>query len=174
MELWDVYNKNREKTGKEIDKYSSQGLQDGEYHLVVEAIIINTKGEVLLCKRAEFKPKYPLMWECSGGSAKKGETSLQAILRELQEEIGIKFREDEAIFYKTLRDDDERDFKDIWIFKKDIDLEELSFTDNEVIDAKWATIDEFETMLKNNEIVPTIDLDGNKIRNIIGENIIGR
>lgn len=41
MELWDVYDINRNKTGKIIDRRSGERLKDGEYHLVVEAIIIN-------------------------------------------------------------------------------------------------------------------------------------
>lgn len=167
MELWDVYNINREKTGKVIDRHVCEILQDGEYHLVTEAIIINSKQEILMSKRAESKTKYPLMWECNGGSVKSGEDTLQAILRELKEELGIALNENEAIFYKTIRDDKAKDFKDIWIFRKDIYLKELSFTDNEVIEAKWVSIKEFEKMRKNNDIVPTIDFDEKELANIV-------
>ena len=167
MELWDVYNIKREKTGKVIDRDSCELLQDGEYHIVAEAIIINSKQEILLSKRAKSKTKYPLMWECNGGSVKSGEDTLQAILRELKEEIGIGLSKDEALFYKTIRDDNAKDFKDIWIFRKDIDLKELLFTDNEVIDAKWVSLKEFERMHKNKDIVPTIDFDEAELANII-------
>ena len=128
MELWDVYNVNREKTGKTIDRDSCEILQEGEYHLVTEAIIINSKQEILISKRAKSKTKYPLMWECNGGSVKSGEDTLQVILRELKEELGIVFNKDEAVFYKTIRDDKAKDFKDIWIFRKDIDLMHQDFT----------------------------------------------
>ena len=169
MELWDVYNIDREKAGKVIDRHSFEILQNGEYHLVAEAIIINSKQEILMSKRAASKTKYPLMWECNGGSVKSGEDTLQAILRELKEELGIKLNKDEAIFYKTIRDDKAKDFKDIWIFRKDIYLKELSFTDNEVIEAKWVSIKEFEKMRKNNDIVPTIDFDEKELKNIINK-----
>lgn len=169
MELWDVYNIDREKAGKVIDRHSFEILQNGEYHLVAEAIIINSKQEILMSKRAASKTKYPLMWECNGGSVKSGEDTLQAILRELKEELGIKLNKDEAIFYKTIRDDKAKDFKDIWIFRKNIDLKELLFTDNEVIEAKWVSIKEFEKMRKNNDIVPTIDFDEKELKNIINK-----
>ena len=169
MELWDVYNIDREKAGKVIDRHSIEILQNGEYHLVAEAIIINSKQEILMSKRAASKTKYPLMWECNGGSVKSGEDTLQAILRELKEELGIKLNKDEAIFYKTIRDDKAKDFKDIWIFRKNIDLKELLFTDNEVIEAKWVSIKEFEKMRKNNDIVPTIDFDEKELKNIINK-----
>ena len=51
MELWDVYDVNRNYTGKVIDRHSDEKLNEGEYHLVVEAIIINSKAELLLNKR---------------------------------------------------------------------------------------------------------------------------
>ena len=157
MELWTVYDINRKCTGKIIDRHSDDKLNEGEYHLVVEAIIINSKGEILLNKRSKFKKKYPSMWESTGGSCIKGENSLQAILREIREELGVIFNDSDAIFYKTLRDDNAKDFKDIWLFKKDLKIKDLSYTDGEVIDSKWVTIDEFEKMINNKEIIPTID-----------------
>ena len=167
MELWDVYNKNKEKIRKVIDRHSNERLKEGEYHLVTEAIIINSKGEILLSKRAETKQKFPLMWECNGGSVKKEENTLQAIVREIQEELRIKLNKKEARYLKTIRNDTAKYFKDLWVFKKDIKLEELSFTDNEVIEAKWVTIDEFEVMYINNEIVPTIDFNKNDYKKAI-------
>ena len=113
MELWDVYDINRNKTGKVIDRHSNDRLSTGEYHLVTEAIIINSRNEILLTKRASTKQKYPLMWECTCGSCIKSENTLQAILRELKEELGLNFKKNEANFYKTLRDDNAKDFKDI-------------------------------------------------------------
>lgn len=157
MELWDVYDINRKYTGKVIDRHSDEKLGKGEYHLVVEAIIINFKGEILLNKRSKFKNKYPSMWESTGGFCIKGENSLQAILRELREELGIIINESDAVFYKTLRDDNAKDFKDIWLFRKNLEIKDLSYTDGEVIDSKWVTIDEFEKMIENKEIIPTID-----------------
>ena len=159
MELWDVYDINRKCTGKVIDRHSDEKLKEGEYHLVVEAIIINSKGEILLNKRSKFKNKYPNMWESTGGSCIKGENGLKAILRELREELGIIFDESDAIFYKTLRDDNAKDFKDIWLLKKNLEIKDLIYTDGEVIDSKWVTIDEFEKMIDNKEIIPTIDFD---------------
>ena len=33
------------------------------------------------------------------------------------------------------------------------------YTDGEVVDSKWITIDEFEKMIDNEKIIPTIDFD---------------
>ena len=118
-----VYDINRNKTGKVIDRHSNDRLSTGEYHLVTEAIIINSRNEILLTKRASTKQKYPLMWECTCGSCIKGE-NLQAILRELKEELGLNFKKNEANFYKTLRDDNAKDFKDIIVPTIDFNKED--------------------------------------------------
>ena len=155
-ELWDIYDINKKKIGKTAERDTYQ-FKEGEYHIVVTGIIINSKKEILISKRAKRK-KFGLMWECSGGSILAGETSLEGIIRELKEELGIEFSKKEAIFLKEIRRDKiPPDFKDIWLFKKDIDEREIIFPDGEAIDAKWVTIDEFIQMYKNKKIVPTVD-----------------
>lgn len=155
-ELWDIYDINRKKTGRtaERDVYE---FKEGEYHIVVTGIILNSRNEILITKRASFK-KYGGLWECNSGSVLAGETSLEGILRELKEELGISFNKNDAIFLKEVeRDKAVPDFKDLWIFKKDIDINEISFPDGEATAAKWVTIEEFVQMYEKNKIVPTID-----------------
>ena len=85
MEFWDIYDKNRNKTGKlfrrDIDKF-----EDGEYHIVVAALILNSKKQILITKRAQTKKKFAGLWEITGGSIIAGQTSLDGILREVREE----------------------------------------------------------------------------------------
>ena len=155
-EFWDIYDENRNKTGKlaERDVYE---FNEGEYHIVVTGIIFNSKYEILISKRASWK-KYGGLWECNGGSILAGETSLEGILRELQEELGITFSEKDATFLKEVkRDKKVPDFKDLWIFQRNISINEITFPDGEATEAKWVTIEEFINMYNNNEIVPTID-----------------
>ena len=155
-EIWDVYDTNRNKTGKTVER-KNVVLKKGEYHIVVTGIILNSKNEILISKRAEFK-KYGGMWECNGGSILAGETSLQGIIRELKEELGIQFAEKEAVFLKEIRRDKlPPDFKDLWLFKRDIKDEEITFPDGEATEFKWVTIEEFIKMYNNKEIVPTVD-----------------
>ena len=53
-ELWDVYDSNRNKTGR-ITQRGENALKAGEYHIIVTGIIINSKNEILLSRRAEHK-----------------------------------------------------------------------------------------------------------------------
>ena len=169
LETWDIYDKNRKKTGKIAvrDKYQ---FKEGEYHIVVTAIILNSKNELLMSKRAGHK-KYPLMWECTGGSILEGEKSLERKIREGKEELGIQFQKGDAKFLKEIRRDKiPSDFKDLWLFKKDIDINQLIFLDGEVVDAKWVTIDEFKELIKENKIIPTIDFNTEDYEKLLSYN----
>lgn len=155
-ELWDIYDKDKKKTEKTIEREGVQ-LKEGEYHIVVTGVIINSQNKILISKRAAHK-KYPLMWECSGGSILAGETSLEGIIREIREELGLHFTKKDAIFLKEMRRDKILpDFKDIWLFKKDINEKEITFPDGEATDYKWVTIEEFIDMYNKKEIIPTVD-----------------
>ena len=155
-ELWDIYDENKNKTGKTAERDVTI-LQKGEYHIVVTGIILNYKNEILTSKRAMNK-KFGGMWECNGGSILAGETSKEGILRELKEELGVTFKPEEAIFLKEVkREKVPQNFKDLWLFRKDINIEDLTFPDGEATEAKWVNIDEFIKMFNNNEIIPTVD-----------------
>lgn len=155
-ELWDIYDENKNKTGKTAERDVTI-LQKGEYHIVVTGIILNSKNEILISKRAMNK-KFGGMWECNGDSILAGETSKEGILRELKEELGVTFKPEEAIFLKEVkREKVPQNFKDLWLFRKDINIEDLIFPDGEATEAKWVNIDEFIKMFNNNEIIPTVD-----------------
>lgn len=155
-ELWDIYDTNKNKTGRTAEKNKYE-FKDGEYRLVATAIILNSNNEILISKRAAHK-KFGSMWECNGGSVLAGETSLEGIIREIKEELGIHLTKEKAIFLKEVRKDTTpADFKDLWLFTREIEEKEITFPDGEATDYKWVTIEEFINMYNNKEIVPTVD-----------------
>ena len=56
--------------------------------LVVACALIDTDGRVLICKRPQGKSLAGL-WEFPGGKVEVGETPEGALIRELNEELGI-------------------------------------------------------------------------------------
>ena len=52
VEFWDIYDKNRNKTGRLAERGVYE-FKEGEYHLVVVALILNSKNEILITKRSE-------------------------------------------------------------------------------------------------------------------------
>ena len=60
------------------------------FHLGVKALICNKENELLLVER-ERRSKFSTQsyWDLPGGRIQKGETQLQALRRELEEEVGL-------------------------------------------------------------------------------------
>lgn len=151
MELWDVYNFERTKTGKTMVR--GESFQKGNYHLVVHACIFNIKGEMLIQQRQPFKSGWPNMWDITvGGSAINGETSQTAIEREIYEEIGLKIDLQSVRPHLTINFD--AGFDDVYLIEKDIDISDINLQYEEVQQVKWATIDEIFQKLDRGVFIP--------------------
>ncbi len=145
MEIWDVYDKDRNRTGRTVVRGIE--MADGEYHLVVDIWIMNTKGEVLLQKRSMEKETGPGLWCCTGGAAIAGEDSAQAFIREMTEELGVapKVEHAEIAFYHTKRNY----HKDIWFVRQDIPQDAFQLQKEEVEAVRWMTLAQLEQEAKD-------------------------
>lgn len=88
MEYWDIYDKNKQLTGRTMKK-NDWCLKDDEYHLTVLGVVCRPDGKFLITKRVMTKSWAPGWWEVSGGAAMAGETSEEAVKREVLEETGL-------------------------------------------------------------------------------------
>ena len=88
MELWDIYDRDRKKTGRTM-KRNDWNMKPGEFHLTVLGVIRHRDGRYLITKRVMTKSWAPGCWEVSGGAAQAGEDSLTAVKREILEETGL-------------------------------------------------------------------------------------
>lgn len=155
MEIWEVLDKNREKTGKLIVRGTP--MSTDEYHLVVDIWIQNSHGDYLITKRTPNK-SYPNMWTICGGSAVYGDSSLDAAIREVHEEIGIKLVPEDGKLIKSFRRDTSkiRAFKDIYLFKCDINLENVIHQPDEVSDTMWASESLIKNMILSGEFIDVL------------------
>lgn len=158
MELWDLYDKNRIKTGRTHERGTP--LAEGDYHVVVHVWIRNSKGEILLTKRHENKT-HPNLWECTGGSILVGEDSMEGALREVKEEIGISLLRDNGKLVQSERRNIHNDFCDVWLFDQSFDISETKLQEDEVCDIMWVTRFELENIHKANLLVPTLSYYNN-------------
>ncbi len=133
-ELWDIYDENRLLTGRIHER--GKPLAKGEYHLVVHIWVRNAKGEFLITKREKNKFPFPDRWECTGGSALAGETSLDAALRETLEETGIDHTDSKKTCMISYRRGDW--FGDVWLFEADISLSDVTLQTGETTDKCFA------------------------------------
>lgn len=152
VEKLDLYNEEKQKTGRIIERKENTKLDKGDYVLAVQCWIINKEGEILLTQR-RFDKIHGGMWEPTGGLVKSGENSVQGAKRELQEEIGLSVLDNELFFIKEKIEEGENFncFRDVYVIKKDINLSELHFNDGEVINAQYVTVEKLSYMIEHGE-----------------------
>lgn len=147
VEYNDIYDENRQLTGRTHRRGSS--WKPGEYGLVVCVWVYDGRGNVLMTRRAKGK-SFAGTWENSGGAAKAGETSLQAIARELFEETGIKA--DESEFQLLCQGKEGHAIYDFYALKRRTKLEDIVLLPGETDDAKWASFNEVHAMIRRRQI----------------------
>lgn len=153
-ELWDVYDENRNLTGK-LQRRGDM-LEGGVYHLVVHVWTRNSRGEFLLTKRSPNKG-FPNMWEATGGSALAGDDSLTAAVREVREETGVQLDPSAGRCVITYRR--ENYFCDVWLFRHEFDLDAVTLLEGETCDKMSADADTVRTMYRDGILVPYRYLD---------------
>ena len=155
MELWDLYTRDRQPIGE--THIRGEKLPPERYHLVVHVWIKNSKGEWLISQRAANRPTFPLKWECMGGSVTAGEDSLTGAIREAEEEVGVKLDPAQGkLISSTRRDGHFQDFREVWRFSYDGEINLADATTAEVADARWMTVEEIRTLYDIGELVHTL------------------
>ena len=151
MEYNDIYDQDRKLTGR-IHRRGTL-WRKGEYGLVVCVWVYDGKGKLLLTRRAPEK-SFAGTWENSGGAAKAGETSLQAITRELGEETGIHAEPEE--FELMCSGKDKNCHYDFYCLHRDIPIEQVVLQPGETDGAKWVTFDQVHEMIEAKQICKVI------------------
>ena len=147
MEWNDIYDSQRRRTGR-VHRRGTR-WRPGEFGLVVCVWIYDGKGRVLMTRRAPGK-SFAGTWENSGGAAQAGESSLQAITRELYEETGIKAVPEEFELIAT--DRDKNTFYDFYCLKRTTPVEQVVLLPGETDDVKWVTFPEVHRMIEERQI----------------------
>lgn len=151
MEYFDLYTSARRPLGRRVLRGAP--IPRGEYHIVVQVMTINHRGQILLTQRVPQKTSGG-KWECSGGCAVAGETSREAAVRELFEETGISAEEHELVLEWTLTTDSM--LRDFYVLVKDVPLSKLRLQTIEVCAAKWVTLDRLYEMAHLGQTTRTV------------------
>ena len=147
MEKRDLYDINRNLTGKTI--FKGDNIPDGNYIIVVLVFIQNYDGKFLIQKRTEKKNG---KFATTGGHPKSGENSIQGIITEVKEEIGLDLKLDDLQLYYSGRSDLEKVFWDDYYIKMDVpNIENLVLQKEAVESVCWLSIDEIKTFMKEDK-----------------------
>lgn len=147
MELWDIYDGNKQRTGRTM-KRNDWCLKDGEYHLTVLGVVARPDGRFLITKRVMSKAWAPGWWEVSGGAVQAGEDSKDAVVREVKEETGLDVSNAEGgyLFSYQRENPGEGDnyFVDIYRFVMDFDETDVKLQEEETDGFMLATAEQIK------------------------------
>jgi isopentenyl-diphosphate Delta-isomerase len=155
-EMIDVLDGSGKPTGKKM--LLSEAHREGVFHRTSHVWIYNSKGEVLLQKRAAGRLSFPGLWDIStAGHVSAGQTYEEAAIREAFEEIGIKVEAWElmkAELRKLIQDGPRADFHNrefiqVYLLKRDLDIGALKLQKEEVECVKFVSLDVFESEVRD-------------------------
>ncbi len=151
MELNDIY----DSAGRRTGRLHRRGTpwRAGDFGLVVCVWVYDGAGNLLLTRRAPEK-SYPGTWENSGGAAKAGESSREAVARELREETGI--CADAAEFEYLCSDRDKNMLYDFYCLRRCVPITDIVLLPTETVGAQWASFAQVHRMIASGEICDVI------------------
>ncbi len=161
-EYWDLYDAGRKPLGRTIKR--GDAFAEGEYYVCCEVWVHNSEGKFLMTQRHPDK-KAGGLWEFTGGGVLAGETTKQAAVREVQEELGLGIEESEVTLLEVYQH--KNYFMDIFVVKKDVDVSALTLQAEEVTDAKWVSHEELLQMIAEKQTVWSVGLRYEKYCNLI-------
>jgi isopentenyl-diphosphate delta-isomerase len=158
-ELFDVLDENGNITG--IRKTKKEIHERGLWHQSVHIWIYNSKGEILLQKKSKNKDSWSGMWDISvAGHISAGETPEHAVIREAEEELGIKVSLSQLKklgIRKSERDFNEINFHNkgfdyVYLLKFDGNIKKLKLNGKEVEKVKFFSPKQLEKELNDKEL----------------------
>ena len=149
MERRDLYDIDRNLTGETVAK--NEPTPEGRYIIVVLVFTQNSEGKFLIQRRSRQYKDGKLA--TTGGHVKAGTTSVEGIIEEVEEELGLSLKPSDLQVYYSGREDSSRVFFDDYYARVDVDLEDLKLQDDEVDEALWMTADEIRAAIENGEFL---------------------
>lgn len=158
-EFLEVYSPEGTKTGQKKSK--SEIHRKGLFHSTVHVWIFTEEGNILIQKRSKKKELNPGVWDVSvAGHVKFNENIKKAARRETLEETGININTKDLLKIGVYRSINihptaiDKEFFHTYILKIDKNSINLDFKNNEVDDLKFISIEEMESLIReeNNKI----------------------
>ena len=155
-EMIDIYDADRNRTGLTVAREGAF-MEEGQYMLYVLAIIEDAQGRFLITQRALDKSWGAGWWEVTGGGVLSGETSAQAVVREVREEVGLDIS---GLPLSPVYAYENIDLKrgdnyivDIYRFQMDVCESDVKLQDSEAIGCRFATWDEICALAQKGEFL---------------------
>ncbi len=154
-ELIDVLNEDGTKTGEVVTRREVH--EKGLWHRIVVIAILDKEGHLLMQQRSKHVKTNPEKWDISAA----GQTSIEAAIREVKEEVGLKIEQEELMYITTYSEPtrkqgeiiDNQLYDFYVVIKPKIDMENVKMQENEVENVKLCNLEEVKDKLENKMVV---------------------
>ena len=147
MEQWDIYDENKQKTGRTMNR-NDWNMQPGDFHLTVLGVLRRPDGTYLITRRRMDKEWAPGCWEVPGGDVRAGESAEDAVKREILEETGVDVSNADGGYvfsYKRVNPEEKNNyFVDIFRYTMDIPDSAVHTQEREVMEYAFATLEQIQ------------------------------
>lgn len=172
MEIFDIVDELGNPTGETVERNTAhdKGIRHRTAHIWV---VRKTESsyEFLLQKRALNKESFPGCYDTSSaGHIHAGDEPLISALRELEEELSIKAKEEDLHFADTFKIQYTKVFNDkpfsdneisfVYIYNLPVDIETLTLQKEELDSVKWFELKELESKLNPRDPEFCVPIDG--------------
>ena len=152
MEIWDLYDRQGNRTGETWERSRAYEIPEGRYHAVCDILIRHQDGDFLLTLRDPEKEVYPGCWEASaGGSALAGETPEEGARREMLEETGLKAEKLEWI--STTWRPGSRSVIHAFLAVTDCAKDSVRLQEGETVDYQWVEPSDFLRLIREEPVL---------------------
>lgn len=106
--------------------------------------VVNRRGNILCSKRAHTLSRNPGKWQSYfGGHVSFGLSFEETAIKELEEEAGLHAFPEDLFFVEEGMYEENKQFYKSFVTIFEGDKSDIAFTDGEIIDAKWMSMDEY-------------------------------
>lgn len=146
MEYLQIFDENKIPLNEKVNRKEKNNLVGNKYFMVVLIFIENSEGKFLLQKTSKLKGS---CMATTGGHVKYGESSIDTIIREFEEENGFRLNKDNIEYVDDVFDG--CCIVDIYYAKYDIDISTVKVQEEEVESIGWYSIDEIKKFIEKDE-----------------------
>ena len=129
----DVYNNHFELIGKTIER-GQKGLEKNEYIMIAIVFIKNSEGNYLIQKASKDKAN---TFSTTGGHVLHKETPEEAIVREVEEELGLKVGHQQFKLIDRIILKDKPCIFNVYILKSNFNTHQMKIQEEEVERVYW-------------------------------------
>ena len=147
MELCDIVDKHGNPTGRIIERGTK--LAPGEFYLVVQVWIRDERNNYLIQQRGLHLQSGPGVWATTAGYVIAGEESVDAAIREVEEELGLQLSP--SHIKRIDRHALDNRVEDVWMVEVIRNAIGTPVPGEEIADYRWLSREELEEWVNRGE-----------------------